>query len=66
MEKLLTFIDGYKTYILAIASAVISYLVASGIITADLGSLLQTIVSILAGGAVIASNKVLGTSNRSK
>ena len=66
MEKLLEFIDGRKTTILAIASAICAYTVASGLITAELGALIQTIISIIAGGAVIASNRVLGRGYRSK
>lgn len=51
MEKVLLFLDGKKTYVLAIVSAVNSFLVASGVYTAELGVLIQTIASILAGGA---------------
>ena len=50
MNEVILFLDGKKTYILAIVSAINSFLVASGVYTADLGALIQTILSILAGG----------------
>lgn len=51
MREILYYLAGKKTYILAIASAVNAYVVAVGIITPELGALIQTIVSIVAGGA---------------
>ena len=64
MENILNYFDGKKTTILAITAAIISYLVATGLITAELGALLQTIISLLAGGAVVATNRVLGYRNK--
>lgn len=64
MTNILEWLDGKKAIILGIASAVLSYAVASQLITAELGALLQTIISILAGGAVIASNRILGARSR--
>jgi hypothetical protein len=66
MENILTFLDGKKAILLGICSAILSYLVASSLISADLGALIQTILSILAGGAVYASNKTLGRNQRLK
>ena len=61
MEKILLFLDGKKSTILAISSVVLSYLVASGILDAQLGAALQTIISILAGGAVYATSDLKGS-----
>jgi hypothetical protein len=63
MENLLKFLDGRKAVILSICAAILSYLVAGGIIDANLGALIQTILSILAGGAVIMTDKTLGKRN---
>lgn len=51
MEKILTYLAGKKTYLLAIISAVNAYLVAAQAYTPELGALVQTIISIVAGGA---------------
>lgn len=56
--KVLQFLDGKKAVILGCCSAVLSYLVAGQLIDANLGALLQTIISLLTGGAVIATNKL--------
>ena len=55
---ILTWLDGKKSTILAISSAILSYAVATNLIHSDLGALLQTVISILAGGAIIATNKL--------
>lgn len=60
LEQLLLWLDGKKSTILAICGAVNSYLVAGKLITAELGALVQTILSILAGGAVYATKDMLG------
>jgi cytochrome b subunit of formate dehydrogenase len=57
-NSILDFLDGKKTYIIAIASAIIVYLMTGNLISDNLGALLQTIMSILAGGAVIATNRL--------
>lgn len=62
-HQILDFLDGKKSTILAITAAILSYAVAGNIIDADLGALLQTILSILGGGAVYATNK-LGQARR--
>lgn len=58
LHSILTFLDGKKSTLMAILAAVFSYAVATDLITPDLGALLQTILSILAGGAVFATNKL--------
>jgi len=63
-EKILTFFDGRKAMILSIVSAILSYLVAGNKITPELGALLQTIASVVFGGAVYATNVVLGSRNK--
>ena len=60
IELILNFLDGKKSTILAISAVVISYAVASGLIEASLGALLQTIISILGGGAVYATSDLRG------
>jgi len=63
----LEWLDGRKAKILAISAVCISYSVASGLIDANLGALLQTIISILAGGAIAATSDMkVGGANRLK
>lgn len=57
-QTILQFLAGKKAYILSISAAILSYLVAGDIINANLGALIQTILSILGGGAMIATNKL--------
>lgn len=58
VNKVLTWLDGRKSTILSISAAILSYCVAGGFISPELGALLQSILSILAGGAIIATNKL--------
>ena len=66
MNGIILFLDGKKTYILAIVSAINSFLVASAVYNASLGALIQTILSIIAGGAegitvsAVKNNTTLG------
>jgi hypothetical protein len=64
LNDILTFLDGKKAIIFGIASAVLSYLVAGSIIDKELGALIQTILTLLSGGAVYATNQVLGSRRR--
>jgi hypothetical protein len=57
-EKILTWLNGKKSTILAISAAVLSYCVAGGLIDPQLGALLQTILSILTGGAVFETKRL--------
>jgi len=57
-HALLDWLEGKKALILSISAAVLSYAVAGHLINPDLGALLQTILSILGGGAVYATNKL--------
>ena len=59
-------LQGKKAYILAIFTAINSYAVAAGIYDANVGALINTILSILAGGAVVATNKMGARMGRSK
>lgn len=63
LKAVLSWLEGKKSTILAICAAVLSYLVAGGAIDAQLGALLQTVLSILTGGAVYATQK-LGASKK--
>lgn len=60
MEKALLWLNGKKAVLLSIASAVLSYAVATGLVDAQLAALLQTVLSVLAGGAVFATKDMLG------
>jgi len=60
MQAILTWLDGKKSIILAICAPVVTYLMATHLITLDLGALIQTILSILAGAAKIATNDMQG------
>lgn len=65
LAKLLAFLDGKKSIILAIAGPVLAYLVKINAIDVDLGLLLSTILSVLAGGAkVVTADMALGGKNR--
>lgn len=70
MEKLvslLNYLDGKKAVILSISALVLSYLVTAGVLEPSLGTLLQSILSILGGGAVYATKDMsLGGQNRLK
>jgi hypothetical protein len=63
MTQILQWLDGKKTVILAIVGAIIGYLVAAGTISGQLGTLILAILNILGGGAVVATNAVLGNRN---
>ena len=64
VAKLLAFLDGKKAAILAITSAINAYAVATGLYDANLGALVGTILSILTGGAFIATPKMMGRINK--
>jgi hypothetical protein len=57
LKSVLFWLDGKKSTILAICALVLSYLVSMGVITADLGTLLQAILSVITGGAVYGTSK---------
>jgi hypothetical protein len=63
LKAILTWLDGKKSTIMAIGSVLISYAVAANMIDANLGAMLQTIISILTGGAVVAT-KTLGVGKK--
>lgn len=57
-KAILYWLDGKKSVILAICAAILSYLVAANMMDAQLGALIQTILSILTGGAVYATSSL--------
>ncbi|MFA5014820.1 MAG: hypothetical protein WC549_04705 [Actinomycetota bacterium] len=63
MDKLLQFLDGRKTYILAISGLIIGYLSTANIIDGKLATLILSILNVIAGGAVVATDQVLGRRN---
>lgn len=63
LAVLLEWLDGKKTLLLSIGTLVVGYLIKIHTIDVDLGFLLQGILSLLAGGAKLATNDMQG-SNR--
>jgi len=64
MANFLQFLDGKKAIICAVAGLVIAYLVQTNVMTGELGTLILSILNLLAGGTAIATNKVLGARMR--
>ncbi len=60
LEQILNWLDGKKAVILSISALILSYLVTAGILEPSLGTLLQSILSILGGGAVYATSDLKG------
>lgn len=60
MEKILQFLDGKKAVIVGIILTTLSFLVSKGELDADTASFVSTIVTLLFGGAEIATPKYLG------
>lgn len=58
MDALLTFLQGKKTAIVGILGLFVVYLVGEGLINDNLAYLLQGIITILGGGASIATKKM--------
>ena len=63
LEQILQFLDGRKAILLAVVGLVIGYLTATNVLDAQLGALILSVLNVLAGGAVVATNKVLGHRN---
>lgn len=59
LEQLLWWLNGKKAVLLAVASAINSYAVSTSIIAPELGSLIQTLLSIVFGGAAIATQQAV-------
>ena len=66
MEQILTFLDGKKAIIFGIVNAINTYLVTAQIYSPEIGSLIATVIALLSGGAVYATNQSLGRAKRSK
>lgn len=52
LHAIINFLEGKKSLILAILGLVLSYLVKDGTLSPNLGLLLQSALSLVAGGAV--------------
>jgi hypothetical protein len=50
MNGILIWLDAYKTYLAAIALPVIALLVQTGVINAEAGTLIATIIGVITGG----------------
>jgi len=60
LNSLLGWLDGKKSIISGLISVVNSYLVTAGLYDASIGSLIQSLVLILTGGAVYQTNVLKG------
>lgn len=58
-QELILFLDGKKAILSQLLSAVVVYLMATGIVDGLLGALLQSFILILTGGAVIVTNNAV-------
>jgi hypothetical protein len=57
-QDILSWLDGKKSTILSILALVIVFLMQNGTISNNVGLLLQSILSVLTGGAIVATNKL--------
>lgn len=55
-----------KAIIFGIINAVNTYLITANVYSAEIGSLVATILALISGGAVIATNKAFGRAVRTK
>jgi hypothetical protein len=60
LEAFLTLLDGRKAVIGTCLMAINTYLMATGVFTPELGSLIATLIAVLTGVGVVASNRTLG------
>lgn len=58
--KILEFLDGKKAKIVAICGVIVGYLSATNVIDPKLATAILSILSIIAGGAAIATDKIYG------
>ena len=61
LHTVLSWLEGKKTTIFGIAALIVSFFVTKGGIDADTGTLIQSILTILAGGASWATNQAYKT-----
>ena len=66
MYNFLTWLDGKKAIISGIANALNTYALAAGLIDSNLAVFIASVIGILTGTAVVATNNVLGSKYRSK
>jgi len=64
MKELLRFLDGRKAVIGTVLMAINTYLLSAGYIDNGLASLIATIIAVLTGAGVIATDRVLGAKYR--
>ena len=57
LHKLLSWLQGKKTLIFGALSAVNTYLMAAGVYIPEMGALIQTILTLLSGGAVVMTGR---------
>lgn len=61
LKTILQFLDGKKAIITGVLLTTISFLVLKGILDADTGAYLSTIITLVFGSAEVATPKVLGS-----
>ncbi|MFA4833574.1 MAG: hypothetical protein WC619_01855 [Patescibacteria group bacterium] len=59
MNNILIWLDGYKTYISALALLIIPFAITQGYITKELGELLAGIIAILMGGGKYITDQAI-------
>ena len=59
IEKILLWLDGRKALLGGVLNAINAYLISAGVIDANLGGLIATIILILTGAGVIVTNNAV-------
>jgi hypothetical protein len=58
MQKLLEFLEGKKTVIASVLAVTVSFAVTMNWIAPEVGTYLQTVLGLIFGTAVVATNKL--------
>lgn len=66
MNKILFWLSGKKAVIVGLAGIIITYLTKENILTVNFAYTLQSIITLLAGGASIATTKAFAGKAKSK
>lgn len=60
MEKLLEFLHGKKAIIFGVCMAVLTYLTNENVVTGNLAILIQSVLTLIFGGADVLTTKKFG------
>ena len=66
MYTFLLWLDGKKAILASLAQVANTYALAAGLIDMNMSVLISSVIGIVTGTAVVASNQVLGAKYRSK